>query len=62
MKIENTIMKSDFHTRLQNAKTLADIFEVVKAAVWENRRKSRGGIMLGLANLGNYPHEFFGAF
>lgn len=51
-------MKSDFPTRLENAKTLADIFEVVKAAVWESQRKSRGGLMLGLANLGNHPMDF----
>ncbi len=55
-------MKKDFHTRLENTKTLADIFEVVKAAVWEIQKKSRGGLMLGLANLGNHPQGFFGAF
>ncbi len=56
------IIKNNFDTRLENAKTLADIFEVVKAAVWESRRKSRAGLMLGLANLGNHPQGFFGAF
>lgn len=55
-------IKSNFDTRLENAKTLADIFEVVKASVWESRKTSRGGIMLGLANLGNHPLGFFGAF
>ncbi len=54
--------KNNFDTRLENAKTLADIFEVVKSAVWESRRKSRAGLMLGLANLGNHPQGFFGAF
>jgi len=62
MKIENFQTRTSFHTRLDNSKTLADIFEVVKAAVWESRRKSRGGLMLGLANLGNHPQGFFGAF
>ncbi len=52
----------DFHSRLDKAKTMADIFEVVKEAVWESRRKSRAGLMLGLANLGNHPQGFFGAF
>ncbi len=63
-KIETEYIRTrpSFHTRLDNAKTLADIFEVVKAAVWESRRKSRGGLMLGLANLGNHPQGFFGAF
>ncbi len=62
METKTNRMKNNFHTRLENAKTLADIFEVVKAAVWESRKTSRGGIMLGLANLGNHPQGFFGAF
>ncbi len=62
MEIENIRTKTNFHTRFENSKTLADIFEVVKAAVWESRRASRGGIMLGLANLGNHPQGFLGAF
>ncbi len=61
MEKETNKMKN-FHARLENARTLADIFEIVKSAVWESRRKSRGGIMLGLANLGNHPQGFFGAF
>jgi hypothetical protein len=60
VEIENR--RANFHTRLENAKTLADIFEVVKAAVWECQRKSRAGLMLGLANLGNHPQGFFGGF
>jgi len=60
VEIEN--IRTNFHTRLENAKTLADIFEVVKASVWESQRKSRAGLMLGLANLGNHPQGFFGAF
>ncbi len=55
-------IKNNFDTRLENAKTLADIFEVVKSAVWESQRKSRAGLMLGLANLGNHPQGFFGGF
>ncbi len=62
MEIENNRMNLNFNTRLEKAKTLADIFEVVKAAVWESQRKSRAGLMLGLANLGNHPQGFFGAF
>lgn len=62
MEIKNKNMKKDFHTRLDNARTLADIFEVVKAAVQENMGTSRGGLMLGLANLGNNPQGFLGAF
>ena len=55
-------MKRDLQTQLENAKTLADIFDVVKDAVWENMGTSRGGLMLGLANLGNDPQGFLGAF
>jgi hypothetical protein len=62
MEIENNRMNTNFNNRLENAKTLADIFEVVKAAVWESQRKSRAGLMLGLANLGNHPQGFFGGF
>jgi len=49
-------------TQLENAMTLADIFRVVKAVVLMNIGKSRGGLMLGVANLGNLPKGFFGGF
>jgi hypothetical protein len=62
MEIEKFKHKKDFNGRLETAKSLPDIFELVKAAVWECQRKSRGGLMLGLANLGNHPQGFFGAF
>lgn len=55
-------MTAGFPALLDNARTLADIFEVVKAAVAESTGRSRGGLMLGLADLGNHPHGFFGAF
>ena len=46
---------TDFKTRLEEAKTLADIFEVVKAVVLKTMKKSRAGLMLGIADLGNHP-------
>ena len=52
----------DFKTRLDEAKTLADIFEVVKAIVLKSMKKSRGGLMLGMADLGNHPRGFLGGF
>jgi hypothetical protein len=55
-------MESDFAAQLGKARTIADIFEVVKAAVVRRMRRSRGGLMLGLADLGNQPGGFFGAF
>jgi hypothetical protein len=62
MEIENSRKNFKFNTKLENARTLADIFEIVKAAVWESRRVSRAGLMLGLSNLGNHPQGFLGAF
>lgn len=56
------VPRKDFSARLERAGSLADIFELVKLAVWNSRKKSRAGIMLGLANLGNHPGGFFGAF
>jgi hypothetical protein len=53
---------NDFRTRLEKAKTLADIFEVVKAVVLKTMKKSRGGLMLGIADLGNHPQGFLGGF
>ena len=55
-------MSSNFPALLENAKGLADIFEVVKMAVRESLGQSRGGLMLGLADLGNHPSGWFGAF
>jgi hypothetical protein len=56
------MMKSQLPILLQNAKNLSDIFEVVKAAVLNSLGKSRGGLMLGLADLGNHPEGWLGAF
>jgi len=61
LKIDNE-MKDNFLTFWQNAESLSDIFEVVKTAVTETIGRSRAGLMLGLADLGNNPNGFFGAF
>ena len=55
-------MRIDFKLKLDEAKTLPDIFEVVKSLVQSSIVKSRGGLMLGMANLGNDPHGFLGGF
>jgi hypothetical protein len=55
-------MKVDYGTQLDEAKSLADIFEVVKSLVLNSTGKCRGGLMLGMANLGNHPQGFFGGF
>ncbi len=56
----NIIMS--FEKDLEEARDLADIFEVVKSAVLRKTGQSRGGLMLGLADLGNHPHSFLGGF
>ncbi|MEK6852012.1 MAG: hypothetical protein AABY30_05695 [Candidatus Thermoplasmatota archaeon] len=52
----------DFPKLLDGTRTLADIFELVKRAVERDVGYARGGLMLGLADLGNHPHGFIGAF
>ena len=47
---------------LDGARSLADIFELVKRAVERDVGYARGGLMLGLADLGNHPQGFIGAF
>ncbi|MBI5001673.1 MAG: hypothetical protein HZB92_09185 [Euryarchaeota archaeon] len=55
-------MPADLKAMYDNARSLSDIFEVVKAAVRQTLGQGRGGLMLGLANLGNHPRGFLGAF
>ena len=52
----------DFPKLLDGTQSLADIFEIVKRAVEQDLGYSRGGLMLGLADLGNHPQGFIGAF
>jgi len=52
----------NFPQRLEHARGLPDIFEVVKLAAGDELGYSRGGLMLALADLGNHPRGFLGAF
>lgn len=52
----------DFPRKLAEARGLADIFELVKRAVETVQGRSRAGLMLALADLGNHPQGFLGAF
>jgi hypothetical protein len=52
----------DFKHELERAQNLPEIFEVVKAVVHKLLGRSRGGLMLGLADLGNHPKAFLGGF
>lgn len=47
---------------LEKARDLSEVFEVVKGVVKENLGRLRAGLMLGLADLGNHPAGFVGAF
>lgn len=55
-------MIEKFVRRLELAKDLPEIFEIVKSVVEKTIHLSRAGLMLGLADLGNYPRGFLGAF
>jgi len=55
-------MHTDYRSRLDEAKSLPDILELVKSLVLKSMSKSRGGLMLGMANLGNNPQGYFGGF
>jgi hypothetical protein len=47
---------------LDEARTMADLFEVVKRAARQVLKHERAGLMLALADLGNHPQGFLGAF
>ncbi len=52
----------DYGKQLDQAHNLADLFEVVKRAVSAVLGRNRAGLMLALADLGNHPQGFLGAF
>jgi hypothetical protein len=52
----------DYRAALEGAKGLPEIFELVKRAVSDSLGYLRAGLMLGLADLGNHPAGFVGAF
>ena len=51
-----------FGTKLEKARDIPDIFELVKLAVRRPLGKERSGLMLGLSDLGGGPEGFVGAF
>ena len=52
----------DFKEMMDRARSLPDVFEVVKLAASQHLGRTRGGLMLALADLGNFPGGWFGAF
>jgi len=51
-----------FESKLDGAKDIPDIFELVKLAVRKTTGRERSGLMLGLSNLGGGPEGFVGAY
>src|SRR5204863_9542995 len=52
----------DFSRKLDQAQNLSDLFELVKRAVEAVLGRTRAGLMLALADLGNHSQGFLGAF
>ncbi len=52
----------DYAKQLDQARNLADLFELVKRGVSGVLGRTRAGLMLALADLGNHPQGFLGAF
>ena len=49
-------------TQIKNAKTIADIFEIVKDIVKEYMNLEQAGLMVGMTDLGEFSRGFVGAF
>src|SRR2546428_11746480 len=45
----------DFNAKLEQARTLADVFELVKRAVEAVLGRTRAGLMVAVPDLGDYP-------
>jgi len=48
--------------KFEKAEDLSEMFEIVKEIVYEQTGEQRGGLMLGLAEMGGGPGWFVGAF
>lgn len=55
-------VKMDYEKRLENAKSFADIFEIVKEIVKEYVGLEQAGLLVGLTDLGMHSKGFIGAF
>lgn len=52
----------DFNSKIINAKSISDIFEIVKEMVYEYLGAEQAGLMVGVTDLGSYQNGFIGAF
>jgi len=52
----------DYEKGIKSARTIADIFEVVKEMIREYLGAEQAGLMVGITDLGTHSHGFIGAF
>lgn len=52
----------DYEKKIKDAKTIAEIFGIVKEAVREYLGMDQAGLMVGIADLGAHGQGFIGAF
>ena len=52
----------DYEKKLKNAKTIADIFEIVKLMTREYLGVEQAGLLIGVTDLGSHAQGFVGAF
>ena len=52
----------DYEKGIKNAKTIADIFEIVKEMIREYLDLEQAGLMVGITDLGAHNQGFIGAF
>ncbi|MBS3101505.1 hypothetical protein J4204_05200 [Candidatus Woesearchaeota archaeon] len=52
----------DYEKGIKNAKTIADIFEIVKEMVKGYLGQEQAGLMVGVSDLGSFAQGFVGAF
>jgi len=55
-------MDREFVSKLGECAAIPDIFELVKETVWKSIRRSRAGLELGLAQMGNQQGGLLGAY
>jgi len=48
--------------KITSAKSISDIFEIVKSAVFEYLGAEQAGLMVGVSDLGSFNNGFIGAF
>ena len=52
----------EYEKELEKAKTISDIFEIVKEIVRESLGTEQAGLMVGISDLGAFDRGFIGAF